>query len=47
MPIIKTSKGTYKFGQSGKEYPTKKQALTQMRAIKASQSNSKDGNKTK
>lgn len=43
MPIIKTDKG-YKFGTSGKEYPTKKQALTQMKAIKANQNK---GSKTK
>lgn len=36
MPIIKTSKG-YKYGTSGKEYPTRKQAVKQMKAIKASQ----------
>lgn len=36
MPIIKTKKG-YKYGEKGKEYPTRKQAEKQMRAIKASQ----------
>lgn len=35
MPIKKT-KGGYKWGTSGKTYPTKKQAVKQMRAIYAS-----------
>ncbi len=36
MPTRKT-KGGYKWGKSGKTYPTKKQADRQGRAIKASQ----------
>lgn len=40
MPIIKTKSG-YKYGKSGKVYPTKAQALRQMRAIKASQARRK------
>lgn len=35
MPIIKTAKG-YKWGKSGKVYPTKKQAEAQAKAIYAS-----------
>ena len=35
MPIKKV-KGGYKFGTSGKTYPTKKQAAAQARAIYAS-----------
>jgi len=35
MPIHKT-KGGYKWGRSGKTYPTKKQAMKQARAIFAS-----------
>lgn len=34
MPVIKTDKG-YKWGRSGKEYPTKKQAMAQARAAYA------------
>ena len=36
MPVKKTS-GGYKYGKSGKTYPTKGQAEKQGRAIKASQ----------
>ncbi len=36
MPIIKTSKG-FKFGKSGKVFPTRAQAVKQGQAIKASQ----------
>lgn len=36
MPVHKT-KGGYKYGSSGKTYPTKAQAERQGRAIKASQ----------
>jgi hypothetical protein len=35
MPVHKT-KGGYKWGRSGKTYPTKKQAMKQARAIYAS-----------
>lgn len=35
MPIKKTKSG-YKYGSSGKTYPTKKQAVKQMRAMFAS-----------
>ena len=35
MPVIKTARG-YKWGKSGKVYPTKRQALAQARAIYAS-----------
>jgi hypothetical protein len=35
MPIKKV-KGGYKFGSKGKVYPTKKQAVNQMKAIFAS-----------
>ena len=35
MPIRKV-KGGYKYGVSGKVYPTKKKAMTQARAIYAS-----------
>ncbi len=35
MPVKKTKKG-YKFGSSGKEYPTKEQADKQAKAIYAS-----------
>lgn len=35
MPVIKTSKG-YKWGKTGKVYPTKAQAERQGRAIRAS-----------
>lgn len=35
MPV-KRVKGGYKWGSSGKTYPTKKQAQAQMRAIYAS-----------
>lgn len=35
MPIHKTKTG-YKWGKSGKNYPTKKQAIKQMKAIYAS-----------
>lgn len=41
MPIIKTKSGKYKFGKSGKEYPTKAQALKQARAIKANENKKK------
>jgi hypothetical protein len=34
MPVIKTEHG-YKWGKSGKVYPTKKQALAQARAAYA------------
>ena len=37
----KSAKG-FKFGDSGKCYPTRKQALTQMRAIKASEYREKE-----
>ena len=37
MPVIKTAKG-YKWGKTGKVYPTKKQAERQGRAIKSSKS---------
>lgn len=33
MPIKKTSKGGYKFGNSGHEYPTKAGAVNQMKAM--------------
>lgn len=36
MPVRKV-KGGYKYGSSGKTYPTKAQAAKQGRAIKASQ----------
>ena len=36
MPIRKTKSG-YKYGKSGKVYPTRAQAARQGRAIKASQ----------
>ena len=36
MPVRKV-KGGYRWGSSGKTYPTKKQAAKQGRAIKASQ----------
>jgi hypothetical protein len=36
MPIKKTSSGKYKWGSSGKEYPTKKQAAKQAAAAYAS-----------
>lgn len=39
MPVHKT-KGGYKYGKSGKTYPTKAQAEKQGRAIKASQARS-------
>lgn len=35
MPIKKV-KGGYKFGKSGSVFPTKKQAISQMKAIYAS-----------
>lgn len=35
MPIIRTKKG-YKWGTTGKVYPTKKEAIRQARAIEAS-----------
>lgn len=37
MPIKKVKSGGYKFGNSGKVYPTRAGALRQMRAIKANQ----------
>jgi hypothetical protein len=40
MPVIKTSKG-FKFGQSGKVFPTRAQAVRQGQAIKASQGKKK------
>lgn len=40
MPVRKTKKG-YKWGSSGKEYPTKEQAEKQGRAIKAAQARRK------
>jgi hypothetical protein len=40
MPIIKTSKG-FKFGKSGKLFPTRMQAVRQGQAIKASQGKKK------
>lgn len=36
MPVHRTPKGKWKWGTSGKEYPTKKQAERQARAIYAS-----------
>ena len=36
MPIRRTPSGKYKWGSSGKEYPTKAQAARQARAIYAS-----------
>lgn len=36
MPVMKTPSGKFKFGSSGKEYPTKAQAQRQARAIYAS-----------
>lgn len=42
MPIKKTKSG-YKYGSTGKTYPTKKQAVKQMRAIKASQARRRKG----
>jgi hypothetical protein len=46
MPIMKCTlpngKSGYKFGKSGKCYPTKEEALRQMRAIKHQQSKSKE-----
>lgn len=36
MPIIKTPGGKYKWGKSGKAYPTKAQAQRQARAAYAS-----------
>ena len=36
MPVHKTPSGKWKWGKSGKEYPTKKQAQRQARAIYAS-----------
>lgn len=44
MPIKKCGKSGYKFGNKGKCYRTKKQALKQGRAIKASQSKTKRKN---
>lgn len=46
MPIIKLSKGCFKFGQSGKKYcgpGAKTRALRQGRAIKASQARARKG----
>jgi hypothetical protein len=40
MPVKKV-KGGYKWGEKGKVYPTKKKALEQGRAIKASQNKRK------
>ena len=37
MPVMKVN-GGYRYGQTGKVYPTKAQAEKQGRAIKASQS---------
>ncbi len=34
MPVVRTKKG-YKWGTTGKVYPTKKEALKQGRAIEA------------
>lgn len=45
MPIHKTSTGKWKYGTTGKEYPTRKQALIQMRAIKASEAREKKKSK--
>jgi hypothetical protein len=42
MPIKKTSKGTYKFGESGKEYGTRAGAVDQMKAMYAAGYQSKD-----
>lgn len=45
MPVKKT-KGGYKWGETGKVYPTKEQAEKQGQAIKASQEKKKKrGNK--
>lgn len=44
MPVRKV-KGGYKYGSTGKVYPTKEQAEKQGRAIKASQNNKKRGKK--
>ena len=40
MPVHKT-KGGYKYGKTGKTYPTKEQAEKQGRVIKASQAREK------
>lgn len=40
MPIKRVANG-YKFGNSGKTYPTRAGALRQMRAIKANQAKKK------
>jgi hypothetical protein len=44
MPVMKCSKG-WKWGQSGKCYPTKKEALRQGRAIEASKAEQAKKNK--
>lgn len=36
MPIRKTKSGKYKWGKSGKAYPTRKQAVKQAQAAYAS-----------
>lgn len=41
MPIRKVKTGGYQYGTTGKIYPTKAQAVQQMRAIKASQAQQK------
>jgi len=45
MPIHKTASGKWKYGTTGKAYPIRKQALTQMRAIKASEAREKNKSK--
>ena len=44
MPVHRT-KGGYKYGKTGKIYPTKEQAEKQGRAIKASQAKEKKNKK--
>lgn len=46
MPVKKT-KGGYKYGESGKTYPTREQAEKQGRAIRASQARRKHGSRNK
>jgi hypothetical protein len=45
MPIIHTKSGKWKYGKSGHEYSDREDALTQMRAIKASESRRGDKRK--
>ena len=46
MPVIKVKRG-YKWGKSGKVYPTRKQAERQGRAVNASGYKKRNGKKKK